>query len=80
MKARHTTLASASPNWRYLHGLDAQGWQRIPPFNYGVVTMDTTYSTPIFISLHMALCEGHTTSEIQLKAPEMKALAPPPPW
>lgn len=78
MKARRARLASASPNWRYLHGLDTQCWQRIPPFNYGVVTMDTTYSTPISITLHMALCEGHTTSEIQLKASEMKALAQAP--
>lgn len=60
MKARSARLASASPNWRYLHGLDTQCWQRIPAFNYGVVTMDTTYSTPISITPHMVLCEGHT--------------------
>lgn len=71
MKARRTILASL--NWRHLHSLDTQCWQRIPPFNYAVVTMDTT-STPISITLHMALCEGHTSSEIQLKASEMKAL------
>lgn len=61
MKARRTRLAS--PNWRHLQGLDTQCWQRNPPFNYGVVTMVTTYSTPISITLHMAPCEGHTTSE-----------------
>lgn len=61
MKARRARLAS--PNWRHLQGLDTQCWQRNPPFNYGVVTMVTTYSTPISITLHMALCEGHTTSE-----------------
>lgn len=74
MKAKCTRLALASPNWRHSHGLDRQCWQRIPSFNYGVVTMDTTYSMPISITLHMALCEGHTTSEIQLKAAEMKAV------
>lgn len=36
--------------------------------------MDTTDSTPISITLHVALCEGHTTSEIRLKAAEMNAL------
>lgn len=36
--------------------------------------MDTTDSTPISITLHVALCEGHATSEIRLKAAEMKAL------
>lgn len=74
MKARRARLASASPNWRHLHGLDTQCWQRVPPFNYGVVAMDTTYSTSISITLHMALCEGQATSEIKLKASEMKAL------
>lgn len=36
--------------------------------------MDTTYSTPISITLHIALCEGRASSEIQLKASEIKAL------
>lgn len=71
MKARHTELTLLIR--RHLHGLDTQCWQRIPLFNCVVVTMDTT-STPISITLHMALCEGHTGSEIQLKASEMKAL------
>lgn len=75
MKARRARLALASPDWRYLHGLDRQCWQRIPSFNYRVVAMDTTYSTLISITLHMAPCEGHTTSEIQLKASGMKAVA-----
>lgn len=71
MKARRTKLTLL--NQRHLHGLDTQCWQRIPPFNYVVVTMDTT-STPVSITLHMALCEGHTGSEIQLKESEIKAL------
>lgn len=73
MKARRARLALFAPTWRHWHGLDRQRWQRIPSFNYRVVTMDTTYSMLIPFTLHMALCEGHTTSEIQLKVPGMKA-------
>lgn len=70
MKASCRTLASI--NWKNIRGLGTQYWQKIPPSHYAVVTMDTT-SASISISLHMAMCEGHTTSEIQIKVPEMKA-------
>lgn len=53
-------------NWKHLHGLDTQC------FNSAVVTMDTT-SASISFRLHMELCEGHATSDIQIKVSEMNA-------
>lgn len=53
-------------NWKHLHGLDTQC------FNSAVVTMDTT-SASISFRLRMELCEGHTTSDIQIKVSEINA-------
>lgn len=53
-------------NWKHLHGLDTQC------FNSAVVTMDTT-SASISFRLHMELCEGHATLDIQIKVSEINA-------
>lgn len=39
--------------------------------------METTYSTTFSITFYILLCEGHSTSEVQIKASGMKAVAPP---
>lgn len=53
-------------NWKPLHGPDTQC------FNSAVVTMDTTPAS-ISICLDTELCEGHSTSDVQIKVSEMNA-------